>query len=319
MSYGKRQFGARRKKEVSHGLGSYAEACNARCSFCTFNIFTSTAYKDKVYREVGTFNFNIETQFAAKLDEMKEVARVRVFHGRGKEMAGTSFVEMVNRSTEVSKVDSRNYVFTEEHHDALERMGDNLFHTLPSRFSSRFSLVRSSFLIYPLSHAFSLAKAREARPELAEITEIEASDIDERNRQVVLQLYEALGQRDAERAQSLLAPDLELWFHGPRSHQHMKRLLTGDDDNFHFVIHSVDAFGPTVIAEGTDLTHSLLWIHAWTVSDGVITQVREYFNTSLTVTRVATDAAAASHCLPVWESRLSINAGKSLPGLVLAI
>ncbi|KAH0465278.1 hypothetical protein IEQ34_005381 [Dendrobium chrysotoxum] len=162
-------------------------------------------------------------------------------------------------------------------------------------------------------------QAREARPELAEITEVEAADLDDRNREVVLQLYEALGERDAERVQTLLAPDLEWWFHGPRSHQHMKRLLTGEEDNFHFVIHSVDAFGPTVIAEGTDLTDSVVWVHAWTVSDGIITQVREYFNTSLIVTRVPTDASSASNCLPVWESRLSINAGKSLPGLVLAL
>lgn len=153
------------------------------------------------------------------------------------------------------------------------------------------------------------------------------ADEEQRNRELVLQLYEALEKRDAERVQSLLAPDLEWWFHGPRSHQHMKRLLTGaSDDNFHFLIHSADAFGSTVFAEGTDPAGSLFWVHVWTISDGIITQVREYFNTSLTVTRFApssspasSSAAAVTCCLPVWESRLSDAAGKSLPGLVLAI
>ena len=137
----------------------------------------------------------------------------------------------------------------------------------------------------------------------------------------MLQLYEAIERRDAERVQSILAADLELWFHGPRSNQHMKRLLTGTaDDDFHFLIHSVDAFGPNIVAEGTDSAASVFWVHAWTVSDGVITQLREYFNTSLTVTRVpSATASAAAHCLPVWQSRLSTTDGKSLPGLVLAI
>jgi hypothetical protein len=47
----------------------------------------------------------------------------------------------------------------------------------------------------------------------------------------------------------------------------------------------------------------------------VITQLREYFNTDLTVTRLA--AAAASKC--VWQSRRPDSARNSLPGLVLAL
>ncbi|PKA67123.1 Wound-induced protein 1 [Apostasia shenzhenica] len=147
----------------------------------------------------------------------------------------------------------------------------------------------------------------------------------------VLRLYEALELRDAERVQRLFAGDLEWWFHGPPSHQHMKRLLTGEDDDFHFLIHSVEAFGAaTVVAEGTDPTGSVLWVHAWTVADGLITHVREYFNSSVTITRVASgNASAASgksssasgdaRCFAVWKSRLAGSAGKSLPGLVLAI
>uniref|UniRef100_A0A453I9V8 Wound-induced protein 1 n=1 Tax=Aegilops tauschii subsp. strangulata TaxID=200361 RepID=A0A453I9V8_AEGTS len=100
----------------------------------------------------------------------------------------------------------------------------------------------------------------------------------------------------------------------------MMRLLTGAGTNaeFRFSPRSVDAFGSTVIAEGSaDGAGQLLyWVHAWTVGpDGVITQLREYFNTDLTVTRLS--AAAWPKCL--WQSRRSDRARKSLPGLVLAI
>ncbi|XP_072985926.1 wound-induced protein 1 [Typha latifolia] len=121
----------------------------------------------------------------------------------------------------------------------------------------------------------------------------------------------------------------------------MMRLLTGasSDDAFDFVPRSVAAFGSTVLADGTDPTRSLYWVHAWTVGpDGVITQVREYFNTALTVTRfgyssdVSSPASSSppptssskkgspsAHCWPLWQSDLPETPGKSLPGLVLAI
>ncbi|XP_015694032.1 senescence associated gene 20-like [Oryza brachyantha] len=164
---------------------------------------------------------------------------------------------------------------------------------------------------------------------------------------LVLGLYEALSSGDARRAQELLAPDLGWWFHGPPAHQHMMRLLTGADQQgeagFAFSPRSVDAFGDTVIAEGTDGSRQLYWVHAWTVGpDGVITQLREYFNTDLTVTRLATSAAAmdtaaissnlaaaaSSSAFParapaklkcLWKSRRADREHKSLPGLVLAI
>ena len=182
---------------------------------------------------------------------------------------------------------------------------------------------------------------------------------EQRNRFLVLRLYEALNARDARRAQELLAPDLEWWFHGPPTRQHMMRLLTGADQRdkqnrgggggFVFSPRSVDAFGSTVIAEGADDARQLYWVHAWTVGpDGVITQLREYFNTDLTVTLLSgsgavsstkkadiagalpklqdaasssssssPSAAAGPKCL--WQSRRADSAHKSLPGLVLAI
>lgn len=142
---------------------------------------------------------------------------------------------------------------------------------------------------------------------------------EQRNKFLVLRLYEALNGRDHAAVHSLLAPDLEWWFHGPPAHQHMMRLLTGgtSPSSFRFQPRSVDAFGSTVIAEGVDdKATKAYWVHAWTVGgDGVITQLREYFNTDLTVTRLA--AAAASKC--VWQSRRPDRARNSLPGLVLAL
>jgi ketosteroid isomerase-like protein len=159
------------------------------------------------------------------------------------------------------------------------------------------------------------------RSELAKLEEADqepgGETAEQRNKFLVLRLYEALNGRDHAAVQDLLAPDLEWWFHGPPKHQqHMMRLLTTGGAAaaglFRFVPRSVDAFGSTVIAESQE--GSVYWVHAWTVNpDGVITQLREYFNTDLTVTRLA----AATKC--VWQSRRPDCKTNSLPGLLLAI
>ncbi|XP_039021725.1 senescence associated gene 20-like [Hibiscus syriacus] len=119
----------------------------------------------------------------------------------------------------------------------------------------------------------------------------------------------------------------------------MMRLLTeasSDHHSFRFEVDplSVTTFGSTVIVEGCDHKRSISWVHAWTLTaGGIITQVREYFNTSLTVTRLGSsvqsppfnyDSSSAAEitpvrCVSVWESRFSNRVGKSVPGLVLAI
>ncbi|KAJ9160409.1 hypothetical protein P3X46_025813 [Hevea brasiliensis] len=126
----------------------------------------------------------------------------------------------------------------------------------------------------------------------------------------------------------------------------MMRLLTGSEKvgkssstgTFEFNPEFIRSFGSIVIAEGCDSSRSISWVHAWTVTDGIITQVREYFNTSLTVTRLGNQESEPSdcsspssssssssaeitpvHCPSIWESRLSSQFGKSVPGLVLAI
>ncbi|MED6209169.1 hypothetical protein PIB30_052149 [Stylosanthes scabra] len=162
---------------------------------------------------------------------------------------------------------------------------------------------------------------------------------DSSNVRLVRAFYDALSARDSHAVLNLVDSDLEWWFHGPPSCQFLKRLLTGESsssaaaDSFEFVPFSVVSFGSTVIAEGCDAVRSVAWVHAWTVTDGIITQVREYFNTSLTVTRIGdsdsdsdsgeseiTPVSSDSGRFPfVWESSLSGLAGKSVPGLVLAI
>ncbi|EES19325.1 uncharacterized protein LOC8061318 [Sorghum bicolor] len=164
---------------------------------------------------------------------------------------------------------------------------------------------------------------------------------------VVEELYRALERGDVDAVRRLLNPDVDWWFHGPRAHQHLvlMRLLTGAGAGagLPFKIRSLDAFGPTVLAEGTDVTGALYWVHAWTVGPrGRVTEVREYCNTALVVTRLGgggggggggadADAAAAaaeeakatlsrSPSKQVWQSRLLPDrARRNLPGLVLAI
>ncbi|KAJ1292554.1 hypothetical protein BS78_02G400700 [Paspalum vaginatum] len=95
----------------------------------------------------------------------------------------------------------------------------------------------------------------------------------------------------------------------------MMRLLTAGSgsSSFRFAPRAVDALGSaTVVAEGVG--GGYYWVHAWTVGpDGIITQLREYFNTDLTVTRLANKKGVC------WQSRRPDQATNSLPGLVLAL
>ena len=183
--------------------------------------------------------------------------------------------------------------------------------------------------------------------ELANSQAISLEEQESNNIRVVKTLYEALSsnpkqhgsRNDQVQVHHLLATYLEWWFHGPPSHQHLKRLLTGSppgDLSFAFVPLSVVAFGSTVLVEGYDKERSVSWVHAWTVNDGIITQVREYYNTSVTVTLFGNSngagagasqssvcsseirsQSAGKYCQSVWQSKLSSD--KSMPGLVLAL
>ncbi|KAM1039819.1 hypothetical protein ACFX13_029816 [Malus domestica] len=152
---------------------------------------------------------------------------------------------------------------------------------------------------------------------------MEGEDSEEaKNKTTVTALYQALTSKDVDVVHLLLAPYLEWWFHGPPTHQHLNRLLTGAppyDSSFKFVPLSIIAFGSMVLAEGYDEVRSVSWVHAWIFTDGIITQVREYYNTSVTVTRLSSPhiRSQPGNCQCLWQSKLSDN--KSVPGLVLAL
>ncbi|OIW04399.1 hypothetical protein TanjilG_32591 [Lupinus angustifolius] len=120
----------------------------------------------------------------------------------------------------------------------------------------------------------------------------------------------------------LLAPDLEWRFHGPSCHRHhLVQFLTGSSSSPPskpcLVPDIIVGFGLVVIAEGYDEENMVWWVHAWTATaDGVITEVREYLNTSVTVTKVGDVVAANSKCQTIWQSKLSND---SVPGLILPI
>ncbi|KAI3676392.1 hypothetical protein L1987_85998 [Smallanthus sonchifolius] len=153
---------------------------------------------------------------------------------------------------------------------------------------------------------------------------------DDCNQNMVSSFYKALASRDAATVHRLLAPNIEWWFHGPPSCNRLMRLLTGcvttadEDHSFDFHPISVVPIGSVVLAEGYfPGSCEVCWVHAWTVTDGVMTQVREYFNTSVTVTRFAKSAnvhvgsQGVDKCQCVWQSKLTDHA--SVPGLLLAV
>ncbi|MED6125656.1 hypothetical protein PIB30_070686 [Stylosanthes scabra] len=147
--------------------------------------------------------------------------------------------------------------------------------------------------------------------------------LEERNKRVVRDLYKALTSKDTQTLYGLVAQDLEWWFHGPPCHRHhLVPWLTGSSSKA-LVPDLIVGFSSVVVAEGYDEANLVWWVHAWTVNeDGVVTQVREYVNTALTVTRlgVATSSSQALQntfkCQSIWKSTLS---DESVPGLILAI
>ncbi|GLJ38421.1 hypothetical protein SUGI_0782410 [Cryptomeria japonica] len=101
------------------------------------------------------------------------------------------------------------------------------------------------------------------------------------------------------------------------------RLLTGlsHHTGFSFRPDTLTAVGDKVFVEGY-LGESLYWVHVWTVENGIATEVREYFNTSLVVTDFnppSSSSGKSSVCRPLWQSELGKSDGESMPGLVLAI
>ncbi|KAJ8753884.1 hypothetical protein K2173_000138 [Erythroxylum novogranatense] len=150
------------------------------------------------------------------------------------------------------------------------------------------------------------------------------SDPQKQNKRVVHGLYKALAKGDTNTIASLLAGDVEWWFHGPPRCQHMMRMLTSGESNdrteFLFVPRTIDVIGERVIAEGWE-GEAAYWVHAWIVKDGKITEIREYFNTWLTVKYLKPRSSwrVRHKSRTVWRSNPGDLWIRSLPTLLLTI
>jgi len=155
----------------------------------------------------------------------------------------------------------------------------------------------------------------------------EKEALEHANERVVEELYTALRGGDAAGVGALVDEDLEWWFHGPPSQQHMMRLLTGVTtcDTFSFAITSIRGIGNKVFVEGKGASEKVFWVHIWTLKDKRITQLREYFNTAILVTDLKPQTPnphEVQHhpCVSLWQNQLwKSKEGRSVPGLILAI
>lgn len=148
------------------------------------------------------------------------------------------------------------------------------------------------------------------------------------NKVMVQDFYNALAKGDGDYVSKHLASDLEWWFHGPPHCQHMMRVLTGESAHteFRFEPRSITTIDEDrVIVEGWEGAQSY-WVHVWTLKGGLITQIREYFNTWLIVRDLRPhnngwEIEPMSGKGTLWESQMSSrrSGNRSLPGLVLAI
>ncbi|XP_027337488.1 wound-induced protein 1-like [Abrus precatorius] len=137
------------------------------------------------------------------------------------------------------------------------------------------------------------------------------------NRKTVKMVYKALRDGNTEKVAKLVGLELEWWYHGPPHRHHMMKTLTGESTPraFKFRPRRMRAIGDRVIVEGWEGVGEY-WVHVWRLKHGIIAQLREYFNTLLTVVlRVSEDGDQAR----VWRSTPQVRVQGSLPDLVLSI
>ncbi|KAK7305486.1 hypothetical protein VNO77_43392 [Canavalia gladiata] len=139
------------------------------------------------------------------------------------------------------------------------------------------------------------------------------------NRRTVKMVYKALYDGDTEKVVKVVGSELEWWYHGPPHCQHMMKMLTGESTpkGFKFRPRRMRGIGERVMVEGWEGVGEY-WVHVWTLNQGIIAQLREYFNTFLTVVlRVSEDGDEAR----LWRTphRVRVRVQGSLPDLVLSI
>ncbi|KAH7837469.1 hypothetical protein Vadar_014232 [Vaccinium darrowii] len=142
-----------------------------------------------------------------------------------------------------------------------------------------------------------------------------------RSRTTVKSLYKALTRGDLDTVAQLLSPELEWWYHGPPNCHHMMLILTGKSNHrdYRFRPRSVTTVSELVIVEGwEEEIMKVYWVHVWTVTDGKITEFREYFNTWFTVI-LQVPSEDGKENVKVWQSEPQQRLNWSLPDLVLTV
>ena len=149
--------------------------------------------------------------------------------------------------------------------------------------------------------------------------------VENKNIYMLHDFYEALDIHNGRRVMDMLASqDLEWCFHGPPHEQHLMKLLCGISPSSiiktAFVPTNIQSIGNRVFVEGEGKQGTQhankCWVHVWTIRDGKIAKLREYFNTSLTVLNQSSHLAP---CNTIWESQLGQTNRKSMPSLILAL
>ncbi|KAG0591304.1 hypothetical protein KC19_1G165000 [Ceratodon purpureus] len=150
-------------------------------------------------------------------------------------------------------------------------------------------------------------------------------DVPKNNECILRCFYNALAMGNTGLLSHLLAEDLDLWFHGPRCHQHMSKLLTGVTSHRSVALtpSSILATRNFVIAEGV-CGEVASWVHIWTVEEGKLIQLREFWNTAVWVSFIACVASDSGTLLeppsPIfWTSKLWHAVGGTKPGLLVTI
>lgn len=144
------------------------------------------------------------------------------------------------------------------------------------------------------------------------------------NRKIVKTVYKAMRDDDTEKLGKMVGTEMEWWYHGPRHCQYMMEMLTGGESTnnnnkgFKFRPRRMRAInGDRVIVEGWEGMGEY-WVHLWRLKDGIVVQLREYFNTLLTVV-LRRDSEGGGDEARAWRSTSRARVHGSLPDLVLAI
>ena len=151
-------------------------------------------------------------------------------------------------------------------------------------------------------------------------------DVAKDNERMLRCFYDALAGGNTGLLTHLLAEDLDLWFHGPRCHQHMSKLLTGITSFRSVTLNpsSIIATRNIVIVEGEGVCRKVAWVHIWTVEEGKLIQLREFWNTAVSINSIVCLTSDSRTLLEapsaiIWQSKLWQAVDNTKPGLILTI